>query len=118
MYLVSLERYWIENLPGFICLIAQTLTKTMTEKGELSPKLLPNNKNDDTMVPTLLYCFFCHDSHNPLCLDHFCYHHAILHLPFMIMMVLLTVSPTLVLLLIHSLLLSIFSWWSIHRPSP
>ena len=38
-----------------------------------------------------------------------CHDHVLLHLRFAIMTILLTVSPTLVLLLTHSLLLSIFS---------
>ena len=38
-----------------------------------------------------------------------CCGHVLSHLPFVIMMILLTVSPTLVLLLTHSLLLSILS---------
>ena len=38
-----------------------------------------------------------------------CHDHVLLHLRFAIMTILLTVSPTLVLLLIHSLLLSIFN---------
>ena len=33
VYLVSLEWYWIENLPGFICLVAQILTGLRTISG-------------------------------------------------------------------------------------
>ena len=47
-----------------------------------------------------------------------CHDHVLLHLHFTIMMIQLTVSPTLVPLLTHSLLLSIFSYWSVHWPYP
>ena len=36
VYLVSPERYWIENLPGFIRLVAQTLTDLI----QMAPVLL------------------------------------------------------------------------------
>ena len=60
--------------------------------------------------------FLYHDSHNPLCLPTyvlylalFCHNHILSHLYFAIMMILLTVSPTLIPRLTHSLLIFIFS---------
>ena len=47
-----------------------------------------------------------------------CHNHAISHLHFVIMTFLLTVSPTLIPLLTHSLLLSIFlANWSVRHPA-
>ena len=103
------------------------------EKIKSVPKDIPKSHNDDshyrsltqpthsqiqrpTSVPVPLNCSLSWFSQPPMLTNlcsmfstFLCHDHVLSHLHFMIMMILLTDSPTLVPLLTHSLLSSIFS---------
>ena len=77
----------------------------------------PTHRSEDPLRHRYRWIVLCHDSHNPPMLTNPCsmfspflyYDHVLSHLHFAIMTTLLTVSPTLVPWLTHSLLWFIFS---------
>ena len=114
-----------DKLMGPICCTQNPFILTMINQSHCLPLSGPYSADPQVDPEThtstsTVVLFLCHDSHkppmfiNPCSMFRFllCHDHILLHLPFVIMTILLTVSPTLVLLLTYSLLLFIFSYWS------
>ena len=119
------------ELMGSICCTQIPLILVMTGQSHHSPLSGPYSANPQVDPKThtstnAVVLFFVMIHTNPPMLMNLCsmfrpflsHHHVLSHLLFVIMMILLTVSPTLVPLLTHSLLLSIFSYWSVRQPYP
>ena len=100
------------RIPFILIVIRQSHLSPLSKSYSSNPLIDPETHFGTGTVEL----FLCHDSHDLLCLSThvlclalLCHDHILSHLHFAIMTFLLTVSPTLVPLLTHSLLLSIFS---------
>ena len=120
-YSVSSEER-LRQVDGIYLLYSDSLyphhNQPITSLATIAPLLSwPTGRSEEPHRYRYCWIVLCHDSHDPLMLTNLCsmfssficHDHILSHLPFAIKMILPTVSPNLVPLLTHSLLLSIFS---------